>query len=187
MRWIGRWFWAPIKAGENWAQTLVRVLGNLFRSALTLAVVGIAIILGLSAYYSGQSSANYAAAQADKEKIYIKVTLMEEADRGKLCDRQFPLVVYVRNDSSKTLMSMPIDLTARKAGSSTNMLTYPDDRITWDNIVPPQHELFMCWGINPKNDGLTYSGEAKPYMIELEDTEAWMLKETTATKIKDAK
>ncbi len=184
MKWLGRWFWSPIKTGENSAQTLVRVLGNLFRSVLTVVVVGVALIIVLSAYYSSKSSADYAATQADKEKIYVKVTLMEDADRGEFCEREFPLVVYVRNDSSKALMSMTIDLTAREVGASTNVLTYPDDRIVWDKIVPPQHELFMCWGINRKHDGLTYSGKAQTYMIELESVEPWMLKESTATKIK---
>lgn len=43
--WLRKWFWAPINPGENWAQTIFRVVGNLFRTACTLIIL---IVLGLS-------------------------------------------------------------------------------------------------------------------------------------------
>lgn len=38
-------FWDPIRPGENWAQTLVRVAGNLTRTAITLGLVFLAVAL----------------------------------------------------------------------------------------------------------------------------------------------
>jgi hypothetical protein len=45
MGWLGRWFWSPVGANENSAQTLLRVLGNLLRTGLTLFVLLIAFML----------------------------------------------------------------------------------------------------------------------------------------------
>lgn len=44
--WLRKWFWAPINPGENWAQTIFRVVGNLFRTSFSILVL---IILGTTA------------------------------------------------------------------------------------------------------------------------------------------
>lgn len=51
MRLVRSWFWSPVRKDENPVQTLVRVLGNLFRLSLTFVVVGglcLAAAVGIS-------------------------------------------------------------------------------------------------------------------------------------------
>jgi hypothetical protein len=51
MRLVRAWFWSSVRKDENPAQTLVRVLGNLFRISLTFVVVsglGLAAVVGIS-------------------------------------------------------------------------------------------------------------------------------------------
>jgi hypothetical protein len=45
MRWIRRWFWSPVRDNENWAQTLVRVSGNIFRIAITVVLLAAAAVV----------------------------------------------------------------------------------------------------------------------------------------------
>lgn len=180
MGWVRKWFWSPVKPDENWAQTVFRVFGNLFRSAVTLAFLLGAPLIGLALYANHNSSAEYRRLTAEKAKIFVNVGLLEEEQRGRLCSPDYPLVAYVRNDSDMALMSMQIDLTGRKPGSSTNHLTYSNNKLQWDSIVPPGYAYATCWSVAAENLNLTYDGTAQSYTIELEPLEDWMLEETKA-------
>lgn len=48
---LQRWFWAPVRETENWAQTVFRVLGNLLRIVLTICLLCIAIILSIVVFF----------------------------------------------------------------------------------------------------------------------------------------
>jgi len=183
MRWLGRWFWAPIKSGENAAQTIVRVLGNLFRISLTVLVLGVGTVFAFALYSSQQSSANYKAEQTDKDLIRVRAQIVEDEDLGDICSEAYPLIVAVTNNSTKALMSMTVELAAREEGSSTNKLGYTDGRVEWDVIVPPQHQYYQCWSVKPQHRRLIYSGEAQSFSMKLEPVADWMLKETKAFKI----
>lgn len=54
--WLRRWFWAPVNQNENWAQTVFRVLGNLFRIALTVCVLFFAVGVSLIAFSSAREN-----------------------------------------------------------------------------------------------------------------------------------
>ncbi|MEZ5997470.1 MAG: hypothetical protein R3B98_02110 [Hyphomonas sp.] len=48
---LHRWFWAPIRHNENWAQTVFRVFGNLFRIALTIFIAFVAFVASVGGYF----------------------------------------------------------------------------------------------------------------------------------------
>jgi hypothetical protein len=220
MKWLGRWFWAPVKLNENSAQTLVRVLGNIFRSIVTVAfvlgVVGAAALINASSI----SSAEYAEERKERERILASVTRVENQDTRienerliaglraahaagdettarrfanairdlrrdpemaqQLCTSEYPISIYVENNSSKALQSMTVELVARKRGSSTNELDYGDREIEWDKIVPPGHAMVMRYNVSAEQDSLQFSGAPRDYTIELVPLEDWMLKESQA-------
>jgi len=51
---LRRWFWAPVRHDENWAQTVFRVLGNLFRLALTAFVLFIVLVGAIVGFYAAK-------------------------------------------------------------------------------------------------------------------------------------
>lgn len=222
MKWLGRWFWSPIKPGENSAQTLVRVLGNLFRDALSLVILIVVVggvLLGIT---SARSSADYAERETERAKLVVTVTRVEPKDTSadvrqlfdalrsadaagnvaearrlaaiirdmqrdpqkvaQLCLPEFPLSVYIENNTSQALKSMTIELVARKRGSSTNELSYSEQNIEWDKIIPPGYAMSLCYGVSAEHSGLQFSGSAREYSVNLVPVEDWMLKETQAWK-----
>lgn len=87
MRWLGRWFWTPVRENENSAQTIVRVLGNLLRSTFTLAALGVVGIL-TAIYISDlphRAERQREEAAFDAIKVLVRhqtySELSEEADR----------------------------------------------------------------------------------------------------------
>jgi hypothetical protein len=181
--WLGHWFWAPIKVSENSAQTLVRVLGNIFRIALTIVLAAVGLLIWAIMDSSERTSALLSAQKAEQDKIQLSVKLLpaKELSNEKVCTKAYPLVVEVTNDSrDKALMSMSIELTAREPGSSTNKLNYyPDGRLEWDAIVLPKHSVIQCWSVKQEHRQLTYSGVPISYSMKLEPVAEWMFKEAS--------
>ena len=186
MGWLGRWFWVPVRDGENSAQTLVRVLGNLFRIALSITLVGVVIVAGFAAYYSNVAARLNAAKQDDERAIAVIVKLTQPDDHSVLCSDSHPLIVFVINRSQQALMSMSIRLSAREAGSSTDKLNPFENDIHWDAIVPPGYEYYECWSVGAEHRQLKFSGAAQSHTVKLESVQPWMLKETKAWKVKAA-
>lgn len=177
MKRLLRWFWVPIRESENWAQTLVRVLGNLFRTALTLAIA-LAATIATSIYVDGSDGR-----ERERQARLISVEAQTGISNG--CTAEFPLAIRVRNNSTLALTSMDINLSARLPGTSTNVLPYGERTIRWDHIVPPQHVLGMCYrgGREPVDASRVYSASAVSYAIELQPAEDWMFRETLARRM----
>lgn len=176
MRTVLRWFWAPVRDNENWAQTLVRVIGNLSRSLLTI-VVFIALWIGIANVLRPP----YELAPDERDRIVV--TVNTDAHNGfYTCNAEYPTSIAVVNNSEQTLMSMDIELTARRRGRSTNVLPYPERTVRWDQIVPPGHALAMCYQIGSDLDVQEFvlSGQPLTYSVVLRPTEEWMLTETDA-------
>jgi hypothetical protein len=182
MRWLKHWFWAPIKAEENWAQTLVRVCGNLFRISLTLFVVGAGFISAAAIYSSTQSAVTSAVRDSEIAAIRVRVVLTTGQD-STLCTEGHPLVVAVANNTDKAIMSMTVDLVARNPGSSSNQLGYLNREIELDAIIPPGYQYYECWSMPAKYQGMTFDGAVEPYSLRLQAAEDWMISETKARKI----
>lgn len=181
MRRVLHWFWAPVRENENWAQTLVRVLGNLFRIAITLGLAAAAAIAAM--IYAGNADSR----QREREARLINVEARTgiEGENSNGCTAEFPIAIEVRNNSTLTLMSMDIDVTARRPGTSTNLLDYGERTIRWEHIVPPQHVLGMCYriGRDPVDSSAVYSAAAVSYSMVLRPTEDWMQRETQARRL----
>lgn len=84
-----RWFWAPVGNGENWAHTIFRVLGNLFRSAFTLVALLIAF---------GASVAGYSFAKENRPEWFGAAHLTE------WCDDQYDNY-YLKHERSEKVCS----------------------------------------------------------------------------------
>lgn len=178
MKWIRAWFWSRVRDNENWAQTLVRVIGNLFRIALTLAALAAGTV-AMSSYLSNQQHR-----QRQEETRFISVVASmqtEQNDNG--CAEMFPLALFVRNDSTRALISMDIALSARRPGTSTNALQYWDRQVHWDHIIPPGYSMTMCYAL-PESapPSAIYSADPISYTVVLRPSEQWMLDETRAAK-----
>lgn len=178
MKWIGAWFWSRVRDNENWAQTLVRVLGNLFRIALTLVLLG----AGTIAVFSHLESQRYRREQEERRLISVVASIRTEQNDND-CAEMFPLGLLVRNDSTKALMSMDIELSARRPGTSTNVLQFGHRHIRWDQVIPPGYSMTMCY-IPPDSAPApaVYSADPDAYTIVLRPSEQWMIDETNATR-----
>lgn len=128
---IRRWFWSPVKIGENWAQTLLRVLGNLFRIALTLIILmaialSIAIYISDQNYKSRQEERNQAriAAQAAKPINSVSIRLVQDflddhtKDHADGCSDEYPFAVIIENQSDMAITQTWISLSVRRRGTS---------------------------------------------------------------------
>lgn len=179
MKWIRSWFWSSVRDGENWAQTLVRIAGNLFR----IVVTGVAVLIGAIATQSAISEGQQRQRASEVANILVFARLDDGNQRGE-CSAPYPLRIGVRNNSSRTLMQMTVRLSARHRGESTNVLGYGQDEIRWDSIVPPHHELGLCYSedrARPADRTLIYNAQPDAHSVQLRDTEDWMLRETRAT------
>ena len=177
MKLIRAWFWSGVPENENWAQTLVRVAGNFLRLAITATAVIVALI----------AASNFAeerkAAQLDRQVRKVSVTVAASGPASG-CSAPFPVAVTVRNDAPETLMSMEIALSARVPGTSTNVLGYDSNRLSWSHIVPPGHVLRRCvrLGRAVVRPFWVFAAEPLSYSVEFRSTEAWMLSETRAVR-----
>ena len=181
MKWIARWFWTPVRENENWAQTLVRVFGNLFRCFVTLVAVAVAVAVAVMWANSALQPAPPPMPADERSQIAVTVLMRSEGANNGVCATEFPLAVSVRNNSSRTLMSMDLLVTAREPGRSTNLLRYDEQTISWDSIVPPDHAQVMCYALRARGTGaVVYSAIPVEYTVRLQATEPWMLRETRA-------
>lgn len=174
MRWLHRWFWSPIREGENWAQTIVRVSGNLLRSIFTVLAVS-ALLASIVSYFSDLAR-RAQAEELGRQRALLTAIPNDLPNNG--CGPEFPLAIRVQNHSDLTLLGMEIQLTARVPGTSANVLGYLDDRLQWDHIVPPNRTLSMCYSLRGFDRSLVYS--AAPRAMRLVQTEEWMERESIA-------
>tara|TARA_R110002049_G_scaffold45854_3_gene133345 strand:+ start:161 stop:838 length:678 start_codon:yes stop_codon:yes gene_type:complete len=84
MRWIGRWFWAPIRAGENSAQTIVRVLGNVIRSTFTVFVLVVAALMLVLWYSDMQHKSKRAKAEAEAGLVTVDARIFKNGEAYEL-------------------------------------------------------------------------------------------------------
>lgn len=186
-KWLKSWIWSSYRSNENWAQTLVRVFGNLFRIAVTLVLLIVLIAIGFFAWDSYKSSQPK---PSDAVSVYVENRTTSKArndDGSPFCTEEYPLLVFIYNRSDKAITSIVLQLTARREGSSTNTLGYADKEITVDKIIPPDHVYGSCYrNIAAQNDpSLIFSASFYSFELKLSDLESWMLEETDAGPITD--
>jgi hypothetical protein len=157
------------------------VLGSLFRIAITLGLAAAAAITTM--IYA--ENADRRQREREARLINVEARTGIEGENSNGCTAEFPVAIEVRNNSTLTLMSMDIDVTARHPGTSTNLLDYGEGRIRWEHIVPPQHVLGMCYriGRDPVDRSAVYSAAVVSYSLVLRPTEYWMLRETVGVTV----
>jgi hypothetical protein len=114
-----------------------RLMKLLFKWALIglgcLVGIGVVMAAGLYGY-------EWWTVDRHKSKVRVEAKLQE-----KVCDKEFPVVVIVHNESSRTIEETTAYLSARRPGFSTD-LTWPGT-VSWDAIVKPGEHLGACWKI----------------------------------------
>ncbi len=178
VKWIGAWLWSRVRDNENWAQTLVRVLGNLFRIAITMVAL-LAASLSWQGYSNGKRDQ---ALSQEIQSVTVTTSLFtEQNDNG--CPPMFPLQLCVDNNSTKALMGMDIALSARRQGTSTNTLSYGHREVRWDRIVLPGYASTACYMLPAEAPaGAIYSATPTSYTVELRPTEQWMIAEANPSR-----
>jgi hypothetical protein len=154
------------------------VTGNLVRIAITLIVV--AGLASAAQFFINDQSES--ASQHEMRRLKVTVDFSNGA-KSASCDTMFPLSLTVVNQTPKTLMSMDINLSARMAGTSTDILRYEEKSIKWDSIVPPDHVMTLCYAMRQLPPGSVISAGPSAYTVDLRETEPWMLTETKAFKL----
>ncbi len=98
MRWLGRWFWTPVRENENSAQTIVRVLGNLFRTSITLLFIGGAGLVGAAFISNAASQDHYEEEQKRIEGLNVIVRPLKNTELRK--DAVIKLAQFRRAEES---------------------------------------------------------------------------------------
>ncbi|MBY9067624.1 hypothetical protein K1X12_11995 [Hyphomonas sp. WL0036] len=94
MKSLGRFFWSPVRPSENWAQTLVRVAGNLLRWVIGLPIVAGLIGWGVFSFHSWWSDRPYRLTGLEGVEIGMtptEVTLIKGAPQLNSFTRKDPL------------------------------------------------------------------------------------------------
>jgi hypothetical protein len=178
--WLRRWFWAPVKIGENWAQTLLRVLGNLFRTAVTLTIVlnGIGFsILYVSYQIERRNEAEREAIRNFEEAAqpinFVSVSLDqkfldgENAGFADGCNKDYPFATMIYNGSKMAMTETWLVFSVRKKGTSEVLRFrgrnlnggYSDRWIDSEEnykdvirrIILPNSSNGWCWGFPPES------------------------------------
>lgn len=183
MKWIKVWFWSSKPESENWAQTLVRIFGNLLRISLTICFVGV-VAISVASYLDDRS---YELTRREVDRLNIVVKHRTEFTNPEICSEAYPLFVSVSNRSERALTSLQIDLEARVNGRSTNLLDYLSRTIDWDTVVLPNHFYFTCYSneLASERSDLIWAGTASPYSPKFSVVEEWMTQENLSRPIEN--
>lgn len=178
--WFKSWLWSKRPDAENSAQTLVRILGNLFRLTVTAAVSMLLMGGGLLAILALDDAQKRAERDAHREAITVTTRLRGAANNSDdFCSDQRPLGVVINNGTDQALTRVEIQLLARVPGRSSNVITgFSESRISSDFIVPPRDDGGFCMVV-PKTGrheakDLIWSAEIVGHSIVLEEMKPWM-------------
>lgn len=146
-------FWDGVKPGENWAQTLVRVAGNLFRTFITLSLLFV-LYLGMLDWVDALPS------ETDKALTKIEVDIVHDTES---CTTERPIRLSVINNSERPLTNVVVEVSARQPDFSTSALVTGYDsetnryvsnhRRTFTAIIQPGEGWRLCANF-PVRDGL---------------------------------
>lgn len=181
-----RFLWDPPKDTENWAQTIVRVLGNIFRtsvSCIALLTLALAGAVGIATIINQRADANDPA----------NLVSAEIAIDSENCGRQSPWSVQIRNDSTKVLIEGTFELSMRERGSSRKLQLggWSGAPIVVHKFVPPEHTYRFCTNaftkvvvnaLRNEDEGAVLSDyelslSLDRYTAKFQDEEDWLMHE----------
>lgn len=192
--WLRRWFWAPVNHEENWAQTIFRVLGNLFRTALTLFVLFFGALLAAVYVQYLISQSNIAARPINFVSVSIDKPVytnpFEKYSNG--CTEEFPFVVTIENRSDWAMTRTQINYSVRKRGTSERLLFRTgfreQDHDIVTEIILSKESYTFCRRFPPGNflnfdpeAEYTYEAEVSP-ITTFSEPEDWMYEELGVTR-----
>lgn len=130
------WFWSRQKENENSAQTVFRMLGNIFRWAVSAVMFLIVILL--------ISGAIFYLSERGEVKARKAVTVINIGP-SDTCGKDFPISISIGNASDRTVESLRVELEAKRRNRSTNILSYSEANVEWDVIMPPSEGHRFCY------------------------------------------
>lgn len=137
-------FWDPRRSEENSAQTLIRVLGNLIRSFISLSILATALIV----------SAYYVAEFFNSENRALKNTYISVEYDPEFCNSENPISVAIENESNKSITNVRFNVEARLQNRSSNLIEW-SSRIranSNDIIIEPGFRYRFCTNYTLQNN-----------------------------------
>ncbi len=126
---------------------------------LKIIGIGLAILIGLGAVIgSGVWAWNWWTYERPKAQLtgtaVPEISTKENDPLGIRCDQEFPIRIRVKNNSSRTVSAMRIELSAFLPNRSTNILTSMEDDVEddVDFIVPPGRSFSRCYASLVRED-----------------------------------
>lgn len=114
------------------------------KKMLRWIAVGITAIFSIGLIIYGYFSFdNWYSFERHKEKVYIAVSFDET-----VCTKDFPLVIKITNNSSKTISKVSIDVDVTRTGYSRNINGY--QYLDSDKIIKPREDWQSCWRVESK-------------------------------------
>lgn len=137
MKWLRHYFWAPIRSGENSAQTLVRVFGNFARWLLLLPLIVIAFVLVALAFSVVEERR-----QAHRiSKIEATVRFGQDG-----CPENYPVFVGFVNRHDYPVADIHASLSARRSDRTTNLISeWRQRQLATDYIIDPDQGVGRCY------------------------------------------
>lgn len=123
------------------AESVLIIIKKLFK----WAVVGILVVILFIALLLGYSSVQEWFT-TDRHKSKIKVDLTFNSPE---CDKEYPLGVSIKNNSSKTLTNISIYFKVTKKGYSSELNNYRGTNS--DKILAPKEEVSFCSMVEAKD------------------------------------
>ena len=112
----------------------------------TLGVIGFIVLLIAVFIYRMHSEDQ----RAEREKEQVVITITPTLGEG--CDAEFPLLITVRNTTSKTLNSAAWHMAAYRPGYSSNLIE-GYERYESDKILQPKETFTACYRLPPIKEG----------------------------------
>lgn len=184
--WLRRFFWDAAKANENWAQTLARVLGNLFRTSAAIFIMlgAFAVAVAVSSYEMNRR------AEASDPANFITANV---SFGSKDCPEDRRWNVRVTNKSKEVLSYAEFKLSIREKGSSRYLFLNKDhSTLIVQRFVPPDYGYQFCTdafnrpavgAMRREPEGVTFSDyeielSLEPFSARFRDPEPWIVQET---------
>lgn len=123
------------------AESVLIIIKKLFKWAVIGTLVVVLLFALLFGYLSVQEWFT-----TDRHKSNIKVELTFNAPD---CDKEYPLGVSIKNNSSKTLTNISFYFKVTKKGYSSKLNNYHD--IESDKILAPKEEIGFCSKVESKD------------------------------------